>query len=79
MEKSSQATVEKEGKELYIVRIKKFLKQIVHLIPFFVGFVISRFYQISFENDIFLIGILITAVLLFKKRAKVDEPPYPNK
>jgi len=53
-----------------------FLKKILHLIPFLLGFVLSIFYQISFKNDIFLIGILISAILLFFVRDKINEPSY---
>ncbi len=52
------------------------VREILHLVPFFLGFALSRFYEISFTNDIFLIGILVSAVMLFCCRDKVNEPPY---
>lgn len=53
-----------------------FLKKTLHLVPFFLGFILSRFFQLSFANDLFLIGILISAGLLFFVRDKVNEPSY---
>ncbi|MEM1134837.1 MAG: hypothetical protein AAGI07_03285 [Bacteroidota bacterium] len=79
MSKSSPTILRNAKNKGAVFSFSTFLKQIVHLIPFFAGFIISRFYSLSFKNDIFLIGMLLTAVMLFAARNKYPEPPYKNK
>jgi|GEM_PF-6247097 len=70
--------VKKKKKSPFIRLMSRFLLRTVHLLPFFLGFIVSRFYQLSFPNDIFLIGMLITAILLFTVRKNMPEPPYKD-
>lgn len=71
-------TLRKKLKSPLLRLMSRFLLRMAHLLPFFLGFLISRFYQLSFPNDIFLIGMLITAVLLFTVRKNMPEPPYKD-
>ena len=78
MEEIKKTALDKKRNGSIKTNTKKFLKREVHLFPFFAGFLCSRFYEISFKNDIFLIGILLTAILIFFARDKYSEPPYNN-